>query len=141
MAKKTDRFSETACRLIARMAKEIVCEAYSVPHAELMAPERRSAAHARARQVAMYLAHVVGQLTLNEVSEHFGRDRSTVSHACVNVEDSRDSPVIELQLDYMERRLRARIRAAETAGLFSRGEGLERKALGAGAMREQRAIL
>jgi chromosomal replication initiation ATPase DnaA len=140
MAKKSDRFSQTARRLIARMAKEIVCEAYCIPHAELMAPERRSAAHARARQAAMYLAHVVGQLTLNEVSDYFGRDRSTVSHACINVEDSRDSPVIELQLDYMERRLRERIRSAEAAGLFSRGRGIEKKALGA-AMREQRAIV
>ena len=80
----------------------------------------------------MYLAHVVGQLTLNEVSEHFRRDRSTVSHACINVEDSRDSPVFEMQLDYMEHRLRERIRNAEATGLFSRGGGRQRKALPAG---------
>lgn len=127
MPKKSDRFSQIACKLIARMAKEVVCEAYCIPHAELMAPDRRSAALARARQVAMYLAHVVGQLTLNEVSEFFGRDRSTVSHACINVEDSRDSPVLELELDYMEGRLRARIRGAEAAGLFG-DAGLEKKA-------------
>lgn len=129
MTNKSDRFSGTACRLIARMAKEIACEAYGVPHAELMAPDRRGAAHAKARQAAMYLAHVVGQLTLNEVSAYFGRDRSTVSHACINMEDSRDSPVIELHLDYMERRLRERIRAAEAAGLFARGT--EKKSMSA----------
>ena len=129
MPKKSDRFSQTACRLIARMAKEIVCEAYSIPHAELMASDRRGAALSRARQIAMYLAHVVGQLTLNEVSEFFHRDRSTVSHACINIEDSRDSPVIELQLDYMERLLRDRIRDAEAAGLFTRRPALEKKAM------------
>ncbi len=141
MGNKSDRFSGAACRLIARMAKEIVCEAYSIPHAELMAPDRRGAALAKARQTAMYLAHVVGQLTLYEVSEHFGRDRSTVSHACINVEDSRDSPVVEMQLEYMERRLRERIRNAEAAGLFSRAGGVERKTFAAPApVAEQRAV-
>lgn len=141
MGNKSNRFAKPACRLIARMAKEIVCEAYCIPHAELMAPDRRGAALAKARQIAMYLAHVVGQLTLYEVSEHFGRDRSTVSHACINVEDSRDSPVIEMQLAYMERRLRERIRNAEAAGLFSRAGRRERKALPAPpAAPEQRAL-
>lgn len=127
MPKKSDRCSERACKLTARMAKEIACEAYGVPHAELMRPARRGAMLAKARQTAMYLAHVVGQLSLSEVAQQFGRDRSTVSHACINVEDSRDSPVIELQLDYMERRLRERIRNAEAQGLFANPAALERK--------------
>lgn len=118
MSKKTDRFSQSANRLTARMAKEIVCEAYGFPHAVLISPVRGGALHARARQVAMYLAHVVGQLTLNEVAEHFSRDRSTVSHACINIEDSRDSPIIDLQIEYMEKRFRERLRNAVKQGLF-----------------------
>lgn len=127
MPKTSDRFSERASKLTARMAKEVVCEAYGIPHAELMGQDRRPALLARARQTAMYLAHVVGQLSLNEVAQQFGRDRSTISHACINVEDSRDSPVIELQLDYMERRLRQRLKDAERQGLFSAAPPLERK--------------
>jgi chromosomal replication initiation ATPase DnaA len=126
MPKKSGRFSKGANRLVARMSKEVVCEAYGIPHAELMA-DRSGSSLARARQTAMYLAHVVGQLTLNEVAELFRRERSTVSHACINIENSRDSPIIELQLDYMETRLRERIRNAEKAGLFKRSGALERK--------------
>ena len=130
MSKTTDRFSQLAVRLVARMAKEVVCEAYGLPHAALMITERRGAALARARQTAMYLAHVVGQLSLNEVAGEFNRDRSTVSHACINVEDSRDSPIHEVQLEYMERLLRERIRQAEADGLFLRGAPLEHKHIG-----------
>jgi chromosomal replication initiation ATPase DnaA len=111
------------------MAKEVVCEAYGLPHAALMTAERRGAELARARQTAMYLAHVVGQLSLYEVAAEFNRDRSTVSHACINIEDSRDSPIHEVQLAYMERLLRDRIRKAEADGLFLRG-ALERKQMG-----------
>ncbi len=126
MPKKSGRFSQGADRLIARMCKEVVCEAYGIPHAELIA-DRGGASLARARQAAMYLAHVVGQLTLNEVSEQFHRERSTVSHACINIENSRDSPIIELQFDYMETRLRERMRNAQKAGLFKSAGAPERK--------------
>ena len=129
MPKKSDRFSSVACKLTARMAKEIVCEAYGLPHASLMTIEKRGAELARARQIAMYLSHVVGQLTLYEVAELFHRDRSTVSHACISIEDSRDSPVLEMQLEYMEKRLRERLRNARAAGLFGRAP-LERKQIG-----------
>ncbi len=128
MPKKSDRVSNTACKLTARMAKEIVCEAYGLPHASLMTPERRGAELARARQVAMYLAHVVGRLTLNEVAEYFGRDRSTVSHACINVEDSRESPMLEMQLEYMEKLLRERLSRASETGLFKQAP-FERKSV------------
>ena len=115
---KSDRFSSAACKVIARMAKEVVCEAYGTPHADILSKDRGDARLAQARQASMYLAHVVGQLTLNEVADCFGRDRSTVSHACINIEDRRDSPIFDLQLDYMEKRLRERMRNAEDTGLF-----------------------
>lgn len=132
MAKKSDRFSDLSCKLIARMSKEIVCEAYNIPHADLLAPARGGGHLALARQTAMYLAHVVGQLSLNEIAAIFRRDRSTVSHACINMEDRRDSPVFDLQLEYMEKRLRDRIRRAEADGLFKRGALVEHKSLPAG---------
>lgn len=118
MPKKSDRAARRETRLLARMAKEVVCEAYGFPHAALLAPDRGGAPVARARQIAMYLAHVIGGLSLNEVAAEFSRDRSTVSHACINIEDGRDSPIIEVQLDYMEQRLRERIAAGEAAGLL-----------------------
>ncbi len=129
MPKKSDRAARREARLVARMSKEVVCEAYGLPHAALLAADRGGVVVARARQTAMYLSHVVGRLTLNEAAEEFGRDRSTVSHACINVEDSRDSPVIDLQLEFMEERLRERIKACKQAGLLKRGRLREIKSL------------
>jgi chromosomal replication initiation ATPase DnaA len=106
---KQDAFSQRTCRVIARLAKEIVCEAYAVSHAELLDGQRGSAQVAQARHVAMYLAHVVGQLTLNEVAIVFKKSRTTVSHCCTNIEDRRDSPIFDLQIEFMEKRLRERI--------------------------------
>lgn len=120
------RFSDKGKKLTARMAKEVVCEGFGIAHVDLMGRERGDGVHARARQTAMYLAHVVGQLTLGEIAEIFGRERSTVSHAIITIEDSRDSPISEIEIHYMEQRFAARLRAADAAGLFRRL--VERKA-------------
>nr|WP_087149255.1 helix-turn-helix domain-containing protein [Pararhizobium antarcticum] len=49
---------------------------------------RRSSCHVR--QIAMYVSHVVLQISLTDIGQVFGRDRTTVSHACNVVEDRRD---------------------------------------------------
>ncbi len=104
-----DAFSGQTCRVIARLAKEVVCEANALPHAALLDEPRGDTHLALSRQIAMYLAHVVGQLTLNEVGTYFKKNRATVSHSCTNVEDRRDSPIFDLQLEFMEKQLRDRI--------------------------------
>ncbi len=51
----------------------------------------RCKAHiAEARQLAMYLLHVTSGRSMSEVGRFFGRDRTTVSHACAKIEDRRD---------------------------------------------------
>jgi chromosomal replication initiation ATPase DnaA len=56
---------------------------------------------ASARQVAMYLAHVSCGMTLTEVGEMFGRDRTTVAHGCLQVEYRRDNPAFDRALDLL----------------------------------------
>lgn len=56
---------------------------------------------ASARQVAMYLAHVVCGMTLTEVGTMFGRDRTTVAYACLKVEVRRDDPVFDRAMDLL----------------------------------------
>jgi chromosomal replication initiation ATPase DnaA len=56
---------------------------------------------AEARQVAMYLAHVCCRMSLTEVGAMFGRDRTTVSHACLKVEFKRDDPNFDRALDVL----------------------------------------
>lgn len=80
-----------------------VATVFTVPMAELRAQTRRKARTAFARQVAMYLAHVVCGLSLTEVGLLFGRDRTTVSHACAIVEDCRDDPSFDRLMEHLER--------------------------------------
>lgn len=62
---------------------------------------------ALARQIAMYLAHVVLGRSLTEIGEAFGRDRTTVSHACALIEDMRDERAFDEEVSAFERRLEA----------------------------------
>jgi chromosomal replication initiation ATPase DnaA len=64
---------------------------------------RRRARTAFARQVAMYLGHVVLGLTFTEIGESFGRHRTTAAHACRVVEDRRENPTIDAVLSRLER--------------------------------------
>lgn len=95
--------------LIAQEAIEIACEAWNISVFDLMARKRRRAHVSFARQIAMYLAHVVGQLTLGEISHAFERDRTTVGYACHIVEDRRDSPVFDQQIEALEEEMRNRM--------------------------------
>jgi chromosomal replication initiation ATPase DnaA len=62
---------------------------------------------ARARQLAMYLSHVVLGRTLLEIGEAFGRDRTTVSYACAVIEDMRDDPQFDDEVSGLERQIEA----------------------------------
>ena len=84
----------SACREI----ESLVGSAFSVPLHDLRAASRGPATTAFARQVAMYLAHVELGLSLTIVAAQFGRDRTTVSHACGRVEDRRDDPAVDTAL-------------------------------------------
>lgn len=63
---------------------------YNLPSRELRRPGRCTDEISRVRQIAMYVAHVVLGLTMKDIGKGFGRDRTTVMHACHLVEDLRD---------------------------------------------------
>lgn len=70
---------------------------------DLIFHHSRCRAHiARARQLAMYLLHVVAGRTMAEIGDWFGRDRTTVSHACQRVEDRRDCPEFDADVTRLE---------------------------------------
>jgi hypothetical protein len=74
------------CRLVATC----VAFDFGLDPAELGAALRGSQRAAFARQIAMYLAHVGFALSFETIGQAFGRDRTTVAHACRVVEDGRD---------------------------------------------------
>ena len=57
---------------------------------------------ALARQAAMYLAHVVFALSFAAVGRIFGRDRTTVAHACSVIENLRDDPRFDARMTALE---------------------------------------
>ena len=63
---------------------------------------------ARARQLAMYLAHVMLGESLTFVGRAFGRDRTTVSYACALIENLRDDPRFDAEVSALEQQWQAR---------------------------------
>jgi chromosomal replication initiation ATPase DnaA len=57
---------------------------------------------AEARMLAMYLVHVMLGRTYSQVGQFFGRDRTTVAHACSRIEDLRDEPRFEAEVLALE---------------------------------------
>ncbi|MEI9964513.1 MAG: helix-turn-helix domain-containing protein [Caulobacteraceae bacterium] len=93
--------------------------ATGVPPGEIVAATRARAPAARARQMAMYLAHVGYAWPLARVGLAFGRDRTTASHACHLIEDLRDDQGFDAVISELETCLRT---APESARPLA-GEG------------------
>ena len=62
---------------------------------------RRSLCHLR--QVAMYVCHVALRMTMTEIGLAYGRDRTTVGHACRTIEDRRDDRAYDDFVSAVER--------------------------------------
>lgn len=74
----------------AELAASIASYAVGVPQQNIVGDARGCSQTAFARQLAMYLCHVGFELSLARVAAAFGRDRSTVAHACHEIENKRD---------------------------------------------------
>jgi chromosomal replication initiation ATPase DnaA len=90
----------------ARLAADVASYALNVPIEEIIGEQRGSSAAAFARQVAAYLCHVGFEFSLARVAVAFGRDRSTIAHACHAIEDRRDEAQFDLWISGLEAVLR-----------------------------------
>lgn len=90
-----------------RLIEDIVADVFDVDALLLRRATRGKARIALARQVAMYIAHIGYGLTLTEVGRMFGRDRTTVAHACNVVEAKRDDVVFDGAVVLLEQIIRA----------------------------------
>ncbi len=109
-----------ADRLLRHIVEHPVSGAFRVGADDLNRARRGRADTAFARQVAMYLAHITLGLTLTQVGRMFGRDRTTVAHACGIVEDRRDDRSFDAALLLLEAAIRATARRA--VPLFGRAD-------------------
>lgn len=69
---------------------DIAAALFDVSGKDLRGPGRSTLAVSRVRQIAMYVAHVTLGFTMANVGQGFGRDRTTVLHACHQIEDMRE---------------------------------------------------
>lgn len=69
---------------------------------EIVRTSRGRADICLARQIAMYLMHTVFSCPYHRVAAFFGRDRTTISHACKLIEDARDDRDFDTRLEVME---------------------------------------
>jgi chromosomal replication initiation ATPase DnaA len=96
----------------ANVAQVMVAHVFGVDVQDLCARERSTARAALARQIAMYLSHVVLNMSFSQIGTAFGRDRSTACHALRHVENMRDDPELDRTLLQLEILLRQTVGAA-----------------------------
>ncbi|HEV7255437.1 MAG TPA: helix-turn-helix domain-containing protein [Mesorhizobium sp.] len=75
---------------------------FCVSSKELRRVGRTSLAVSRVRQIAMYVAHTLLGLSMKEVGRGFGRDRTTVLHACHLIEDMREDAEFDRHVTLIE---------------------------------------
>lgn len=69
---------------------DIAAALFNVSGKDLRRAGRTALDVSRVRQITMYVAHVVLRLNRADIGRGFNRDRTTVAHACHQVEDLRD---------------------------------------------------
>ena len=85
----------------AYLAGALTAFALGLKAENLLSGGRGSSAEARGRQIAMYLMRASLGMSLGRVAQAFGRDRSTVSHACQIIEDLRDDPDFDVWVEQL----------------------------------------
>lgn len=101
-----------AARLICLCVAACVALDFAIDAATLFAAKRTAPRTAHARQIAMYLAHVGFGLPFDIIGRHFGRDRTTVAHACRVIEDMRDDRWLDCRISALDQVCRAAVAAA-----------------------------
>lgn len=89
----------TVCRIV----RQITAELSMMTMDRTLVRRDRRRANCHIRQIAMYVCHVGLRISLSDIGLAFGRDRTTVGHACNVVEDRRDDPAFDEFVSAVER--------------------------------------
>lgn len=96
------RRSNAAAHMTCERVAAVVAQDFSVAPATLFARTRGAPRDALARQTAMYLAHTVFGISFGQIGRIYGRDRTTVAHACRRIEDAREASGFDERLRRLE---------------------------------------
>jgi chromosomal replication initiation ATPase DnaA len=102
-----DRSGPESRRVICEAIIDICAALFNVSGRELRLANRCTQGVARVRQIAMYLCHTTIGISLTEIGNSFGRDRTTVSHAVQLIEDLRDDADFDRVVEQVENVTRA----------------------------------
>ena len=102
-ARKLSQVNDERVTDICDCVLDILSALFNVSGRDLRQPGRSSTSVARVRQIGMYVTHVTLGLSMAEVGRGFGRDRTTVMHACHLIEDMRDDPEFDQIVRMTER--------------------------------------
>ncbi len=94
-------FASSACEQ-AWLVQVTVAQVTGLEMKDICATTRSPPKVALARQVAMYLCHIVFNASLVDVAKAFGRDSSTVMYALSRIEELREEPEFDRTLDWLE---------------------------------------
>tara|TARA_R110002020_G_C15939363_1_gene744538 strand:- start:202 stop:615 length:414 start_codon:yes stop_codon:yes gene_type:complete len=109
----TRRMSDRSiCRIVRQMVSELLL--LLGDRVMVRRDRRRLACHVR--QISMYVCHVALRMPQQDIGAAFGRDRTTVSHACHVVEDRRDDRVYDEFVSAVERIVVAVFASGEVSG-------------------------
>jgi chromosomal replication initiation ATPase DnaA len=97
---------ESTVSLRAGMVQIVVAQTYGVAIEDLRGSTRGIPQTALARQIAMYLTHVVFAISVRDIARSFRRDRSTCFYAIRRVEELREDPELNRTLGWLEQTLR-----------------------------------
>ncbi len=90
--------ADSLCRLAIQLTSAVLQSG----EADILQSGRGSRRAAYIRQCAIYLAHVGLGVPLADCARAFGRDKSTLRHACNQIEDKRDCPVFDQTIGELE---------------------------------------
>lgn len=119
LTEESGGFSPIYKQRVAMAALDVLSAAFNISISQILSSGRQRASVCSARQIAMYLCNVVGQLSLREIAVEFDREPSTVSHACHVIEDRRDNSVFDRQMTFLEEAMRERVRELINHGVAS----------------------
>lgn len=80
---------------------------------KMLRRSRGSGRTAQARQMAIYLSHVLLRRPQDVLADLFVRDRTTISHAVQSMEDRRDDPRLDALIERIERHVAPYLPAEE----------------------------
>ncbi|MFD1746584.1 DNA replication protein [Rhizobium helianthi] len=85
------------------LVRELVREMLQMQQDGWCAARGRNALQRHTCQIAIYVCVVGLSIRTADVAAAFGRNRSTVRHACMRVEDQRDQPAYDRMVERIER--------------------------------------